>query len=243
MDLSLSLPELLLALGVVASGALVQGTIGFGLAVVAAPFLYQINPALVPGPIIMAALAIGSLSAYRYREHIDISIMKYAFLGRIPGSVMGGWLLLLFSPKQMGLFLGASVLIAVAASLSSMSLKVSPKSLFAAGLFSGVMGTASSIGGPPIALVMQNESGDRIRANLSIFFVFGCLVSLLVLAMGGMLDSAVMGYGVLFIPAVLVGSWAAKQIVHHVNQAMIRKALLFLCSASGMVAISSALSK
>ena len=243
MDLSLSLPELLLALSIVASGALVQGTIGFGLAVVAAPFLYQIHPALVPGPIIMAALGIGILSAYRYRQHIDLSTMKYAFLGRIPGSIMGGWLLLLFSSKQMGLFLGASVLIAVAASLSSVSLKANPKSLFVAGLFSGVMGTASSIGGPPIALVMQNESGDRIRANLSVFFVFGGLVSLLVMAMGGMLDSAVMVYGILFIPAVLVGSLAARQIVQYVNQAMIRKALLFLCSVSGVVAISSAITK
>ena len=243
MDLSLSFAELLFALGVVASGALVQGTIGFGLAVVAAPFLYQIDPALVPGPIIMAALAIGSLSAYQYREHIDLSTMKYAFLGRIPGSVMGGWLLVLFSSRQMGLFLGGSVLIAVVASLSSVTLRVSPKSLFTAGLFSGIMGTASSIGGPPIALVMQNESGDRIRANLSVFFVFGCLISLLVLSMGGMLDTEAMLYGVLFIPAVLIGSWAAKRTVKYVNQEMIRKALLLLCSVSGVVAISSALSR
>lgn len=243
MDLSLSLTELFFALGVVATGALVQGTIGFGLAVVAAPFLYQINPALVPGPIIMAALAIGSLSAYRYRDHIDLSAMKYAFLGRIPGSIIGGWLLVMFSSKQMGLFLGGSVLLAVAASLSSITLKPSPKSLFGAGLFSGIMGTASSIGGPPIALVMQNESGDHIRANLSVFFVFGCLVSLLVLGMGGMLDTEVMLYGVLFIPAVLIGSRAAKRAVQYVNQEMIRKALLFLCSVSGVVAISSALSK
>lgn len=98
--MDLSLLEVLLAMTIIGIGALVQGVIGFGLAVVAAPFLYRINPALVPGPIIMVALVQGSLSILRYRKHLDLSGIKFAILGRIPGSVMGGGLLLVASSQQ-----------------------------------------------------------------------------------------------------------------------------------------------
>ena len=47
--MELSLLRIVAAMGVVGLGAIVQGTIGFGMAVVAAPFLYQIDPVLVPG--------------------------------------------------------------------------------------------------------------------------------------------------------------------------------------------------
>lgn len=145
--MELTIIDVGMAMGIVSLGALVQGTIGFGLAIVAAPLLYRINPVLVPTPIIIAAL------------------------------------------------------------------------------------------------VMQNESGNRIRANLSAFFALGGALSLIVLGMGGLLTKEILLVGVSFVPAVRVGSWLATKIVGYVNQETIRKALLFLCSLSGMVAIHSAISR
>ncbi len=235
--MELSVVEILIAMSVVSLGAFVQGAVGFGMAIVAAPMLYVIEPMLVPGPLITAALMQGVLSTRKYFDHIDFSALRFAILGRVPGSIIGAGLLTQVSSSAMSLVLGGTVLLAVLASLSSYKIATNSRTLFTAGMLSGIMGTAVSIGGPPMALLLQNESGDRIRANLAAFFVVGCLLSLGALAMGGLFDAEKLSYGLLLMPPVLIGSWLAGKVAHKIDKEMIRRALLFLCSISGLVAI------
>ena len=54
-----------------------------------------------------------------------------------------------------------------------------------AGATSGLLGTATSIGGPPMALVWQRNSGARLRGTMSGFFLIGSVMSLVVLAFTG----------------------------------------------------------
>lgn len=221
-------------------GALVQGTIGFGLAIVAAPVLYLVTPELVPGSLILMALLIGGLTAKRNLHAVRIHDLKSAILGRIPGSLMGAALLSVATPRAMGLFMGGSVLFAVAASLSPYKIEANRKTLFSAGMLSGIMGTASSIGGPPMALVMQNQSGEHIRANLSAYFVASSLISLTILTSSGLFGWVQLKYGLMLVPFVLAGNFTAGKLVRFVDQTMIKKALLILCSAAGVGAILSA---
>lgn len=239
--MELSVTELLLAIAAIAAGSLVQGSIGFGLALVAAPALYAINPMLVPGPIIMTGFLIGSLTARRYLGALTLGDIRYAIAGRVPGSVLGGIMLSFASTRSMSLLLGSSVLLAVAASLTPVKFQANPRTLFAAGVLSGVMGTASAIGGPPMALVMQNETSDRIRANLSVFFVVSCIISLVVLWFGGLFGIQQFLYGLLMVPGVFIGNWLAVRVAPRINQAIMKRALLILCSLSGISAIWSAL--
>ena len=222
-------------------GALVQGTIGFGLAIVAAPILYLVTPELVPGSVILMGMLIGSLTAKRSLHAVKLNDLRSALMGRIPGSLLGGVLLTMISQRSMGLLMGGSVLFAVLASLSPYKIHANDKTLFSAGLLSGIMGTTSSIGGPPIALVMQNQSGEHIRANLSVYFAVSAVISLLILAYSGRFGWLQLKYGLLFVPCVLAGNWVARKLVPHVDQAMIRKALLVLCSVAGIGAIVAAI--
>lgn len=222
-------------------GALVQGTIGFGLAIVAAPVLYLVTPELVPGSIILMAMLIGSLTARRNIHAVQVRDLRSAILGRIPGSLLGAALLSVASQRTMGMFMGGSVLFAVLASLSPYKVQANGKTLFSAGVLSGIMGTASSIGGPPMALVMQNQSGEHIRANLSAYFVASSVISLSILTYSGLFGWMQLKYGLMFVPCVLAGNLAARRLVPYVNQAVIRKALLVLCSIAGVSAVISAI--
>lgn len=222
-------------------GALVQGTIGFGLAIVAAPILYLVTPELVPGSIILMAMLVGGLTAKRNIHAVKLNDLKSALMGRIPGSLLGAVLLTMASHRAMGLFMGGSVLFAVLASLSPYKVQTNGKILFSAGFLSGIMGTASSIGGPPMALVMQNQSGERIRANLSAYFVVSAVISLSILAWSGQFGWLQLKYGLMFVPCVLAGNLVARKLEPYVDQAMIRKALLMLCSVAGIGAIASAI--
>ncbi|WP_157673704.1 sulfite exporter TauE/SafE family protein [Endozoicomonas ascidiicola] len=239
--MEISLWQILAAMSIVGFGALVQGTIGFGMAVVAAPFLYQIDPGLVPGPLIFSGMMIGTLSARRYAKDIDWKTLGYALLGRVPGSMIGVAVLTVISGQNLSLMLGATVLLAVAGSLLPYKLKMSPGTLMGAGFCSGIMGTAASIGGPPMALLMQNESGNRIRANLGVFFIIGSAISLVLLSVNGLFSKQQLGYGVLLFPSVLAGHWLAGRVAERVEKEKIRQAMLVLCSISGITAIVSVL--
>ena len=59
-----------------------------------------------------------------------------------------------------------------------------------AGATSGLLGTATAIGGPPMALVWQRNSGARLRGTMSGFFLVGSVMSLVVLAVTGAVDGA-----------------------------------------------------
>ena len=108
---------------------------------------------------------------FSHWRSISFSGLKFAILGRIPGTISGGMLLVWISVEQLALWVGISVIVAVILSLSNLKLKPSNGSLFSAGFLSGFMGTSTSIGGPPMALLLQHEKSDYIRANMSAFFV------------------------------------------------------------------------
>ena len=241
--MELSLIELAAALTVVAAGALVQATIGFGMSIVAAPFLYEINPALVPGPLMMMALGLGVLSLKRDAGHVNFSSLKFAFIGRVPGTFVGAWLLAVASASQMSFILGIVVLLAVLISMTSYKVTATKGNLAVAGFFSGVFGTTSSIGGPPMALIMQNETPAQIRANLAMFFMIGSSFSLVVLAYSGLLGWSSLIYGLSLLPAVGVGFWLAGFATRYVSPDFVRRGLLLVCSLSGTFAIISAIQR
>ena len=74
---------------VVAAGGLLQGLIGFGLALVAVPLLALLDPTLLPVPVLMVATAHASMSLAREFSHVDWRGVGWAMLGRLPGTVVG----------------------------------------------------------------------------------------------------------------------------------------------------------
>lgn len=61
MEFPLTSIEWLVATIVVVTATLLQASIGFGLALLAPPLLYLIDPVFVPAPMIVAAFAVNGL--------------------------------------------------------------------------------------------------------------------------------------------------------------------------------------
>ena len=72
--------------------AALQGSIGFGLGLVAAPVIALVDPALLPALVIMLATLVTLLVVVRERADLDVRGAGWALSGRIPGSVLGAWL-------------------------------------------------------------------------------------------------------------------------------------------------------
>jgi len=199
-------------------GSFVQSSIGFGLAIVAAPFLFLLSPDYVPAPITLVALVLSVANAYRYRSNISLKGLGAAIVGRIPGTVAGGALLLWVDAKSLSLWLGLSVLIAVAVSLLPVRIAPTTPRMLMAGFLSGFMGTSTAIGGP--------------------FFIVSCILSLLVQGYTGHMSWHHFMLTLPLIPAMLLGYWLATRYVERIANHHIRVASLCICSLSGIGAIA-----
>ncbi|MEX2470035.1 MAG: sulfite exporter TauE/SafE family protein, partial [Pseudohongiellaceae bacterium] len=231
MDLSLA--QFALAIGVILVGSFIQSSIGFGLAIIAAPVLFFIEPLFVPAPITVSALTLSLANARRHRHAISFTGLRAAIAGRIPGTVAGGLLLLLIDQQALALWIGVTVLLAVVVSLTRIRVRPTNGALFSAGFLSGFMGTSSSIGGPPMALVLQHETGDYIRANLAAFFVFSCVLSLAMLALVGRFGMSEILLSLPLMPATLVGYWVAMRTLKYLPLGSVRLGSLLLCALAG----------
>lgn len=228
-------PSAFLALFVaVAIGALVQGTIGFGINVIAAPIAAIVQPDALPAAMIVLALPMTAGSAYREREHIDRAGVFFTTLGRLPGAALGGWAVSLLPPESLATWIGAFVIVAALMSILSSNLPVTPLSSTLVGGVAGVMGTMSSVGGPPLALLYQRESGPVLRSTLGATFLIGSLLSLAALAVAGRVAPWHWGLGLALTPAVALGLLASHGLRARVDAGRLRPAVVGFACAAGL---------
>jgi hypothetical protein len=230
-----------LAATAVLVGAVVQGSIGFGLNLIAAPVLALVDPALVPGPAIVLAFVFTALLAGRERDDIDLHGVRWAFYGRLPGSAAGAVAVAALSTRALSLAIGVAVLIGVAITASGRHLRPTRPVLLGAGALSGLMGTASSIGGPPMAMALAGSSGPAMRGTLSAFFLLGTFVSVGLLAAVGEFGSSDVVDAVVLLPPLLLGFAASRLVAPHVDGDRLRVAVLVLSSAAALSVVATAL--
>jgi len=233
--------ELLAACAVVAIGSAVQGSVGLGLGLVAAPILALIDPMLVPGPILLCGLVLTLLMSYRERQAMDVSGLKWGVVGRILGMFVAVVVLTNVPKEEMTLVFGGLVLFAVALSASGLHVSPTMWTLLSAGALSGFMGTASSTGGPPVALLYQNAPGARLRSTLSGYFVLGTIISLLGLVAAGRFGRYEFWSALALLPGVLIGFILPARTLSLLDRGYTRAAVLTLSAASGAIVILRAL--
>ena len=95
-------------------GSTLQGAIGFGMGLLAAPVLILLDPRFVPAPILVCTMVLTLLMAYRERHAIDVRGIKWAMLGRIAGTVVAGGILAVAAADTLVLLFGCFILAAVA---------------------------------------------------------------------------------------------------------------------------------
>lgn len=232
---------LIVAALVVAFAACVQASIGFAYALLAAPLLQLVSPELVPGPVLISSLLLSSLTAWRERSSIDRRGVGFALTGRLPGALLAvaaiGWL----PQKTFDVLFGSLVLVGVLISIWGKPVSPTPKALLIAGVASGFMGTLTSVGGPPIALVYQHASGPQIRSTLNAYFALGCMLSLSLLAIAGQLTLEHVLMGLALLPAIGVGFYVSRFTRDRFDGPRLRPAVLWLAALSSLAVVIKAL--
>jgi uncharacterized membrane protein YfcA len=216
-------------------GAFVQSTVGIGLGLVAAPVVTLAAPSLMPGGMLMVVVLLPLVTLARERDDIDWSGLGWAFPARVVGTAVGVWVVASVDDRQLGVAVGAMVLAAVLLTWRTVVVPVNRGTLSAAGFVSGVTGTASSIGGPPLALLLQHRAPRQIRTTLAVYFLAGSLLSLAGLLVAGELTREELAFAATAVPALVVGFALSGPLRRRLPEHVVRPLVLLVSGASAVV--------
>ncbi|SCF01604.1 hypothetical protein GA0074695_2883 [Micromonospora viridifaciens] len=221
-------------LGVIFLGAIIQGTTGFGLGLFAAPVMVVVEPGLLPAALILVSIPLPLLMALREPVAARSAGLGWAFIGRITGTAVGVAAVAWFSPRVLALVVAGAVLLAVGLSVTSWRPSVTPRSLLVAGFLSGAAGTATAVGGPPMALLFQRSTGAEVRSTLGWFFFFGTSLSLVGLLLAGQVTTMHVRAAAWMALPMVAGFAVSGRLRSIIDNGRTRLALLSLATISAL---------
>ena len=236
MDLP-SFGQVLLAVAAVAAGALIQGSIGYGLSLVSVPAIGLMRPTALPVTILLLALPMTMWMAVRERSSIHVAGFLQITIGRIFGTAGGVWILTAVPVAQLSVVIGAALMLAVTLSVLNPAFEAGDRSRIVAGILSGLMGTAAAVGGPPLALAYQRRPGSELRSTLAISFVIGAIMSLVALRIAGKVEGWHALFALELLPGLALGLFAATRLRGLLESEWLRPLVLAFAAISGIVAV------
>jgi uncharacterized protein len=206
-------------IAVVFVATLVRSTLGFGEALIAVPLLALRIPVGVAAPlaVLVSVVVAGAIVAQDWR-----GVHCRAAAGLIVASLFGiplGVLLLARADDQVvKLLLGSVIILFSVYSLAigrSRSLANDHAGwLLACGFFSGVLGGAYGMNGPPLAIygALRRWSPQHFRATLQAYFLPVSIVGLVGYALLGLWTAAVTQYFLWSLPGVALATLAGRLV-------------------------------
>lgn len=235
----LSLPAVALCTVLAMIGSSIQGTLGFGLGMMTSPLLAMVDPSFVPSALMISVLPLTFGVAWRDRAFIDRSGFKWALLGRFPGVFIGLLALAAMSGDALAYAVsssvGAAVVISIITSRRGQVVPLNWATLGGAGFASGFMGTVTSIGGPPMALVYKDGDPQVMRATIAGFFSIGAVISVIGLILSGEVGRHEVALTAVILPGVLAGLPISKRLGPYLPAERMRPLILAICSFSAIL--------
>ncbi|MCY1217537.1 hypothetical protein D9M72_294540 [compost metagenome] len=138
------------------------------------------------------------------------------------------------APGPLGVLFSVSILAAVALSLLGWHLLPTSRNVAIAGTLSGFMGTITSAGAPPFALVMQHMAPAPMRATMGTILSGGAVLSLAMLTLAGRFGLPQLVLAAALAPFLLAGFALSNRLRGHVSPGVVRRLLLGLCAAGAL---------
>lgn len=228
--------ELVLIAAALFTGAILQGTLGFGMVLLSFPAIVLIEPNLLPQTTLLVSVPMVLSLAVRHRGRADWREVGIITVGRIPGIVLAIVILGRIDARTLSIGAGIVVLLAVAMSIWAPAVPRTVPNLLLIGAVASLFGTAVAIGGPALGMAYQHEDGPKFRSTLTSLMIFGAPLSLLVLAVSGNVSSTDLRTGLVLMPASIVGSYLARFVIPWFDQRL-RPIVLGVCAFAAILAM------
>ncbi len=161
-------------------------------------------------------------------------MVKWPVAGQAVGIVTAALLLASINEVIFGLVFALLLILAVMLTSFQFRLAINPVTGGLCGFISGFSGTVVAIGGPPMALLFHSLPAKSVLTNLSSFFLVGCLMALVALALVNelTLDDGIIALKLL--PGLILGFNASRFLRNRINPAWVKNGALIL---SGLVGV------
>lgn len=233
--------HLLIASVVVLLAAFVQGASGMGFALITAPVLTLLAPALLPVCVLILMLPLNAYVAWRERHALDRRGATWISAGRLVGTFGGLAVLMVLSAQALSIFVGVSTIAAAAITWVIPAFTPGLIAFIVAGLITGVTETATGIGGPPLALTLQHRPPAEMRATMALCFLVGEVISLIVLAAMDKVQMLHLSAALQLLPALVIGGVASRFVHHRIPGRTMRIFVQSFAVISGLVLLIKAL--
>lgn len=228
--------------GAVVVGATLQRLSGAGFGMIVAPIMALTAPDWVPGTILLTGFVVGIGSIQSTRGAIVTKDLLPGFSGRLLGGVVAAsFASVVVGSPALPVAVACIVLFAVALSLAGANLAITPGSLFGAGFTAGIMGTLTGIGAPPMAILYSRVEPRRSAATQNAFFGFGMIVSIIALAVAGLIRGPQIVFAASLVPLVPLSFFIARPLAKRLERGSIRPLALGLATISAITLLVKSL--
>lgn len=156
--------QIIIVIAVCALAAIVQGSLGIGLGLVASVPLLTIDPAFGPGPLLFAGQVVGTRHVISEWEHLPRRSLGLCVIGLVPGLLIGLAVLEAMSRSALSIMIGVSLVLASAALLAGARVSSNTPVGVAAGGLAAFCSITASLPGPPLVMAFSHLNPNQFRA-------------------------------------------------------------------------------
>ena len=239
-------PIWILALFAVLFAAFIRGLAGFGFALILAPILLLI---LNPVAVVVINLSLSLLSNIVVVIHsfarIDFKRVLPMALSSLLGIPLGVWIISVVASSILKIVIGAVIICFAVLVASGFRKTFAGERLSSsiAGFFSGLLSSSTSLGGPPVVLLMHSQEWPKeiIHPSLAGYFLFLGCCSLGALSLSGQVHTETVVTAASLAPALVVGTGLGTVAFHRVNTRFFRALSVAIIICTGLLGVISGL--
>jgi uncharacterized membrane protein YfcA len=216
----------------------VQGTAGFGLALVSMPLLVSILGIRIAAPLVaLVSVAAEVVLLIRYRQAFNLRAVSWLATASLFGIPFGIFILRRADEQIITFILGIIIVVYALYALISPRLPLLAQKAWAIGFgfASGLLSGAYNTGGPPVIIYgnCRQWPPAEFKSNLQGFFLLNSLVVLLIHFVSGSFTTPVWRNFAWGLPAILLGALAGFSLDRWINPVAFKRIVLILLIVLG----------
>ena len=226
---------------------LVRSTFGFGESLIAVPLLLFFIPIEVAVPLsVLISIIVAAVVVVQDKKEVPFYSAKWLIIYAVLGIPIGLFLLIHGNENLIKSILGVIIILYSSYSLfSKRNFKLQGDNkvwLFVCGFFSGVLGGAYGINGPPLIIYgnLRNWTARHFRATLQAYFLPASIIGMVGYWYKGLWTSTVTYYFLISLPVILPTIFLGRYLNHQLKDKSFIKYIYVGLICIGVVLLANA---
>lgn len=210
-------------------GSFIQGTTGFGYAIICVSLWPLFIPFKVASIVeVISAFVMTVMITFKLRSYINFGLITVPFISFMLGSTIGVSLLMKQEDIALKNILGvALILLSIYFVFYSnkVNIRATKTNSIIFGFISGICAGLFNIGGPPIVIYYLSASKNKMEYNatLQAYFTLGTIHTFFIHLLHGNVTFEVLKYSVASMITLYIGTFIGLKLFHKLPQHIIKK--------------------